>query len=171
MLDSNFQIETKRLILRPFTRDDILPSYEMNLDKEVSKYTGDGGVVSKAEIERRITQDVLGDYKTHGFGRFAVELKSNGQFIGFAGLKYLDDLKEVDLGYRFMKAHWGQGLATEAAKACVNFGFNTLKLKRIIAMVLPENIGSIRVLEKLHFVYEKELVEDGLTAKCYVLTK
>ena len=171
MLDPNFQIETKRLILRPFTLDDILPSYEMNLDKEVSKYTGDGGVVSKAEIERRIKQDVLGDYQTHGFGRFAVELKSTGEFIGFAGLKYLDDLKEVDLGYRFMKPYWGQGLATEAAKACVDFGFNTLKLKRIIAMVLPENMGSIRVLEKLQFVYEKELIEDGLTAKCYVLIK
>ena len=68
----------------------------MNLDAEVSKYTGDGGVVSKEEIERRITENVLGDYKKYGYGRLAVELKEENKFIGFTGLKYLDDMDEVD---------------------------------------------------------------------------
>ena len=162
-------IETKRLIIRPFTIDDIDPSFEMNLDAEVSKYTADGGAVSREEIERRIVQDVFGDYKKYGYGRMAVELKSERTFIGFAGLKYLEDLKDVDLGYRLMRKYWGKGIATEAGKSLVDFGFNTLALTRIIALVLPENIGSIKVLQKLGFEYEKDLIEGGYTANMYVI--
>ena len=171
MSNSNLFIETERLLIRPFKMEDIAPSYKMNLDAEVSKYTGDGGVVSKKEIERRIVENVFGDYQKHGFGRLAVELKGENKFIGFTGLKYLEDLDEVDLGYRFMKEYWGKGIATESAKACVNLGFNTLELKRMIAMVLPENKGSIKVLEKLNFEYEKEIIEDNQLAKVYSLNK
>ena len=151
--------------------EDIEPSYQMNLDAEVSRYTGDGGVVSKKEIERRIVENIFGDYEKHGFGRLAVELKGENKFIGFTGLKYLEDMDEVDLGYRFMKEYWGKGIATETGKACVNLGFNKLGLKRIIAMVLPENIGSIRVLQKLNFEFEKEIIEDNQLAKIYSLVK
>lgn len=168
---SNLIIETERLIIRPFSVDDIEPSYAMNLDAEVSKYTGDGGIVTKEEIERRIIEDVFGDYEKHGFGRLAVELKGRNKFIGFTGLKYLEDMGEVDLGYRFMKKYWGKGIATESAKACVNLGFETLGLKKMIAIVLPENSSSIRVLEKLNFKYEKDIVEDNQLAKLYSLIK
>ena len=65
-------------------------------------------VVSKKEIEQRIIENVFGDYKKYGFGRLAVELKSENKFIGFTGLKYLKEMDEVDLGYRFMKAYWGK---------------------------------------------------------------
>ncbi len=171
MPNSNLIIETERLLIRPFTMEDIKPSYAMNLDAEVSKYTGDGGVVSKKEIERRIVENVFGDYTKHGFGRLAVELKGENKFIGFTGLKYLEDMDEVDLGYRFMKEYWGRGIATESGKACVNFGFNELGLKRIIAMVLPENTGSIRVLNKLKFEFEKEIIEDNQLAKVYALNR
>ena len=147
MTYSDLIIETERLLIRPFSLDDIEPSYAMNLDIEVSKYTGDGGVVSKKEIRRRIIEDVFGDYEKHGFGRLAVELKRENKFIGFTGLKYLEDMDEVDLG------------------------FNSLGLKKMIAMVLPANSGSIRVLEKLNFKYEKDIIEDGQLAKLYLLIK
>lgn len=165
----DFRIETNRLIIRPFTEDDIEPSYQLNLDEEVSRFTGDGGVVNKAEIERRIKENVMGDYGKYGYGRLAVEWKENGQFIGFTGLKYLDDMDEVDLGYRFKRDYWGKGIATETGKICLDYGFNTLGLTRIIALVLPENVGSIRVLEKLDFEFEKEVMEDGLLAQQYVV--
>ncbi len=169
MQHPNLFIETERLLIRPFKMEDIEGAYTMNLDTEVSKYTGDGGVVSKKEIERRIVEDVFGDYQKHGYGRLAVELKEENKFIGFTGLKYLEDMKEVDLGYRFMKEYWGKGIATESARACVDLGFNSLGLNRMIAMVLPENSGSIRVLEKLHFNYEKEITEDDMLIKVYSL--
>lgn len=171
MSNSNLFIETERLIIRPFRLEDIEPSYAMNLDEEVSRYTADGGIVSKKEIERRIVENVLGDYEKYGFGRLAVELKEENKFIGFTGLKYLEDLDEVDLGYRFMKDYWGKGIATESGKACINLGFNKLGLKRMIGMVLPENTGSIRVLEKLNFKFEKEIIEDDQLAKVYSLNK
>ena len=101
----------------------------------------------------------------------AVELKSERKFIGFTGLKFLEDMNEVDLGYRFMKEYWGRGIATESALASIKLGIEQLGLEKIIAMVLPENIASVRVLEKLNFNYEKEIIEDGLTAKVYVLLK
>ena len=155
--------------MRPFDLLDIDDSYLMNLDPEVSRYTGDGGVVSKQEVERRIREDVMGDYQKHGFGRLAVGLKGGPRFIGFAGLKYLEDLKEVDLGYRFIKDHWGKGYATEASHALVKFGFDQLKLERIIAMVLPDNLASIRVLEKTGMSYDKEIIEDGERVLLYCM--
>ena len=68
-------LETERLLLRPHTLADVEPSYRMNLDSEVSRFTQDGGVVDRAEIERRIRENVLGDYAKYGFGRLAVVLK------------------------------------------------------------------------------------------------
>ena len=76
MLHPELRIETDRLVLRPMTIEDIDANYAMNMDEAVSVYTGDGGVVSKEEIERRIKDDVLGDYKKYGYGRLAVELKA-----------------------------------------------------------------------------------------------
>jgi len=167
---SDLIIETDRLLIRPFSLFDIEPAYIMNLDPEVSKYTGDGGVVTKEEIERRIIEDVLGDYKKHGFGRLAVELKGENKFIGFTGLKYLEDMDQVDLGFRFMKEYWGKGIATESAIACTRFGFDSLGLNKIIAMVLPENKNSIRVLKKVKFEFERDIIEDNQMARLYSLT-
>ena len=162
-------LETERLLLRPHTLADVEPSYRMNLDSEVSRFTQDGGVVDRAEIERRIRENVLGDYAKYGFGRLAVVLKGTDAFIGFAGLKYLPDRDEVDLGYRLVSAQWGKGLATEACRACVDWGFDVLGLERIIALVLPDNLASVRVLEKLGFAHEQDVEEDGAPARLYAL--
>jgi RimJ/RimL family protein N-acetyltransferase len=165
------KIFTERLIIRPFQERDIEPSYKLNLDEEVSRYTGDGGIVSFAEIERRIKENVWGDYERYGYGRMAVESKETGEFIGFTGLKYLEDLKRVDIGFRFARKWWGKGYATESALPFLEYGFESLNLPEIIAMVLPENKASIRVIEKLGMSFEKETIEDGLNAYIYQLKK
>jgi RimJ/RimL family protein N-acetyltransferase len=95
----------------------------------------------------------IADYRKHGFGRGACILKSTGEHIGFAGLKHLDELGEVDVAYRLLPAYWGQGLATEAALASVHYGFTTLGLPRIMGLVMPANIASARVLEKTGLRY------------------
>ena len=164
-------VETDRLILRPFQLKDIEPSFEMNKDPEVVRYTGDGGSVTLEEVERRIKENVLGDYRKHGFGRFAVEYKESGQFIGFVGLKYLEDLDEVDLGYRLIQEYWGKGIATEASRASLEFGFHKLELDRIIAIALPENERSINVMKKLNFTFEKETFVDEYLVHQYALNK
>jgi RimJ/RimL family protein N-acetyltransferase len=81
--------------------------------------------------------------------------------IGFCGLKYLEDLNAVDVGYRFLPEYWGRGLATEACLASVTFGFEVLKLDRIIGLVLPDNVASIRVLEKVGMRSAGEVTYDG----------
>jgi RimJ/RimL family protein N-acetyltransferase len=81
--------------------------------------------------------------------------KTTGRVIGFAGLKYLDDVSEVDLGYRFFKEHWGKGLATEASRAVVAYGLGELRLRRVIGIAEVENKASIRVLEKAGFTFER----------------
>ena len=97
--------------------------------------------------------------------------KQDDLFIGFCGLKYLPEEDEVDLGYRFVKAYWGMGLATESGKAALDYGFNELGLKRIIALALADNVGSIRVMEKLGMRFEKNFEEDGMKAVRYVIEK
>lgn len=164
-------IETDRLLLRPFTLDDVEASYQVNKDPEVTRYTNDGGVKTKERIQYLIENNVLGDYRKYGFGRFAVVLKEENKFIGFSGLKYLPEFDLVDLGYRFHRDYWGKGFATESGKASLAFGFEELKLSKIIGMVLPENKASIHVLEKLGFSFEKEFFEEDILIWQYEHTK
>lgn len=107
------------------------------------------------------------DWDAHGFGRWACVLRSAGEDsapIGFCGLKYLDDLGEIDIGYRFLPEYWGRGLATEAGLATLAFGFETLDLETIVAYVLPENAASRRVLTKLGLRRDGERMFDGRLA-------
>ena len=113
----------------------------------------------------------MADYKKYGYGRWAVVFKPENKFIGFSGLKYIPELNEVEVGFRFIRTYWGMGIATEAADPVVKYGFNKLKLNRIIGLVIPKNKASIRVLEKIGLNFEKEIIEDGEKVRCYVLEK
>ena len=77
------------------------------------------------------------------------------------GLKYLSDLNAVDVGYRFMPEYWGNGIATEACIASLDFGFGRLALNEIIGIVMPENTASIRVLEKSGMQFRRHFEYDG----------
>ena len=147
-------LETDRLLLREFVMDDVAVFFRLISDPDVTRYTGDGGK-SLEEARTGIQERLFRDYEIHGYGRWAVVDKLTGKVIGFAGLKYLDDVGEVDLGYRFFKEHWGRGLATEASKAVLEYGVETLQLPRIIGIADIENKASIRVLEKIGFQFEK----------------
>ena len=127
----------------------------LHSDPEVQKYTGDPIITSLEEIERKIKEVKIRDYENHGFGRWATFLKEGNVFVGWAGLLYLPEFDEVDLGYRFLKEYWGQGIATEASKAILDYGFNVLNLKRIIAIAMKEHKASIRVMEKVGMKFEK----------------
>jgi RimJ/RimL family protein N-acetyltransferase len=142
-------LETERLLLREFTLDDAESFLLLCSHPEVARYTGDNGMTTVDEARAALTAGPLADYCQHGFGRWACVLKSSGNVIGFAGLKYLDDLREVDIGYRFLPAHWGVGLASESARTALADGFERFHLRRVIGLVLPENIASVHVLEKL----------------------
>jgi len=141
-------IETDRLLLREYVEDDAEALFRLNSDPEVLRFVPDARFANIKQARKVLLAHAIADYRKYGFGRCACILKSTGEQIGFAGLKYLEELGEVELGFRLMHAHWGFGLATEAAIAFVRFGFADLALKSIIGLVMPENIASVRVLEK-----------------------
>ena len=146
-------IETERLLLRPYVIGDAPAVHAFQSDAAVTRYTHDGGPKSLEEIEKILRHIIFtGDYVKHGYGRMAVIHRNTQKLIGFSGLKYLSDRDEVDIGHRFSPEFWGQGIATEAGFAVMEFGWRELKLRRIIGMAVPENVASIRVLEK--FGYE-----------------
>jgi RimJ/RimL family protein N-acetyltransferase len=96
-----------------------------------------------------------------------VHTKSSLDFIGWCGLKARPEMNEIDLGYRFKKSSWGNGYATEAARACIHYGFEKLGLPRIVGRALPPNQASIRVLEKCGMQYVGEQIVEGLLHKTY----
>ena len=141
-------VETERLIVREYVEDDAEAFFRLNSDPEVLRFVPDAGLANVEEARKILMEHPIADYRKHGFGRGACILKSTGENIGFAGLKYLEELGEVDVAYRFMRPYWGLRLASEAAIASVRYGFADLALKQIIGLVMPENIASVRVLEK-----------------------
>ena len=160
-------IETERVLLRKFTLDDVDDAWEMNRDPEVRKYLLGEGEPTRDQVRKLIEQNTLGDYEKYGYGRLAVIHKADNRFIGFTGLKYMPDLDEVDVGYRLCRDYWNQGLATEATRPTIEYGFRELNLDRIIAMALPGNKASIRVMQKLGLTFWKNVIEEGVEAVCY----
>ena len=147
-------IETERLLLREITLDDKEEMFQLHSNAAVQKYTGEPLVASIEEMELAI-QTRIKDYVTYGYGRWATFLKNEMQFIGWAGLAYLPEFDEIDLGYRFMPNYWGMGFATEASHAILAYGFDKLELSRIIAIALKENKASIKVMEKVGMEFDK----------------
>lgn len=161
--------ETTRLTHRATTIEDAEAFFALNSHPDVMRLTGEERLTS-VEAARTAIADYP-DFETVGYGRWACILKETGDLIGFCGLKYLPEHDAVDVGYRFLPDYWGRGLATEACRASVQFGFDILKLERIIGMVLPENEASIRVLTKTGFRANGEIVDDGLTALLYEICR
>ncbi len=141
-------LETTRLRLRLFTHDDLQVMHQLNTDPDVIKYADDP-VRDIDETRQRLEKGPLSDYEKYGYGRFAVEWKETGKVIGFCGIKYLPEIDLPEVGYRYLKEYWGRGIGTEAARACVEFAREDLKIEKLIALIIPENIASIRVAEKL----------------------
>lgn len=148
-------LETPRLYLRAFTIEDAQLLIDLNSNPNVIRYTGDGPVKDLSEAKRILTDIIFPQYKNK-MGRWAVHLKSNDEFIGWCGLKFIAEDNEIDLGYRFFENQWGKGYASESAKAALDYGVNILKLKNIIARVAKDNVASINVIKKLGMVYLKD---------------
>ena len=155
---------TERLFLRHFHILDREPMLRVFGDAEVMRFGN--GVQTKEWVETWLRTCLEHYYQTWGFGPYAVVEQRSGEVIGYCGLFYSPDVggqPEVEIGYRLARSAWGQGYATEAARAVRDFAFNTLGIKRLIAMIDPSNLASIRVAEKIGMQYEKEVMFEGYT--------
>jgi len=170
MLTHTIILETPRLILRKMEMSDAPFFYQLNSNPVVTKYTGDGAFKNIEEAEA-ITEYVINQYKQFGYGRWMVIEKETNSPIGWCGLKFHPDENFVDLGYRFLQSHWGKGYATESSKACADYGFNVLKLTRIVGRVSTENKASINVLQKIGMTYLKDENCDGEDTMIFEISK
>lgn len=144
--------ETSRLILRKFIPDDDEAFYHLNADQEVIRYTGDPPFAS-VEAAREFIEGYQA-YDNYGFGRWVVEDKNEQRFVGFCGLSR-NEQNDVDLGFRFFRADWGKGYATESALMSLKVGFEDLHLPYLVGRAATANGASIRVLEKIGMTFWK----------------
>lgn len=162
-------LETDRLILRELNPDDAQNFYDLNANPNVIKYTGNTAFEDVEEARNFLLN--YKDYDENGFGRWAVIEKSNGEFLGWCGLKYSKYINETDIGFRFFEKYWNKGFASESAKACLDYGFQKLNLQKIIGRAMAENIASLKVLEKIGLIFDKEFDFDGNKGLIYKIEK
>ena len=145
------EIETERLLLRRWLEEDLEPYARLCADPEVMRFIGNGSTLNREQSGEQVSRFGR-HWDERGFGLWALEEKESGAFVGFAGLSYQEDWPEgehkTEVGWRLVRAFWGRGLATEAAKASVDYGLETLELERIISIIQPGNTASRRVAEK-----------------------
>lgn len=153
-------IETERLILRPFVEEDAAAWLPLISLPEIIRYTGDTPAGSVEEARERLCSRPLRDYEVYGFGRLAVIEKASGRLVGFCGFKFVTELGETDIGYRFLPDCWGKGYATESAAALMRDGRRAHGIRRVVGTVHPDNPASGRVLEKLGLRFERLLEPD-----------
>jgi RimJ/RimL family protein N-acetyltransferase len=148
------EIETSRLYLRQFSMADLNDLSVIRSDPEVMRFIGTGQPHSVDQVKESL-EHIFAGWKQHGFGRWAVLHKPDKKLISWSGLAFLDKTDEIEIGYGIAKEYWNRGFTTEAAAASIRYGFEELKLNRIVAVAMPENIASRRVMEKIGMKYEK----------------
>ncbi|HSC48038.1 MAG TPA: GNAT family N-acetyltransferase [Gammaproteobacteria bacterium] len=162
--------ETARLRLRRLTLDDAAFVFELANDPDWIRYIGDRGIRDLDGARSYLTKGPLDMYARLGFGLYAVELKADGAAIGICGLIKRESLPDVDIGFAFLARYRGRGYAREAAEATLAQGQQAYGLRRILAIVSPDNDRSIRLLEGLGFACEGpvKLAGDGKKTSLYV---
>ena len=144
-------LETERLILRTWTLDDASKLFEICGDAEVMKYLGTGKPYETIEQANEFLRWATDYQKENNFCRWAVVLKENEEIVGSCGFARPHGTTEIELGYLLARNFWGKGLATEAAAASLQYGFENLDFREIIAMTDLKNVASQKVLEKIGF--------------------
>jgi ribosomal-protein-alanine N-acetyltransferase len=157
-------LETERLILRPLTLDDIGILAAIYADPDVMRYFD--GTRTQDDTRQRVER-IMAQYARTGVDFLATVYKENGQFIGRCGLLWqvLDGVQEVEVAYMIAKQYWGQGLATEAARALKEHGFRDHGFQRLVSIIHPDNAASIRVAEKNGMQNERDVEFDGHRAE------
>jgi RimJ/RimL family protein N-acetyltransferase len=148
-------LETARLILRRWREPDLAPFARLNGDPAAMEW-----------MPKRLTREesdafaarIEAHFDAHGYGLWAAELRATGEFIGFIGLsipRFAASFTPcVEIGWRLAQAHWGQGLATEGARAVARYAFENLKLPELVSFTVPANTRSRRVMQKLGMTHD-----------------
>jgi len=163
-------LESKRIYLRELVKNDVDMLFKLHNNKATMKYMPyDSISFEKAKYDLAEYSDIS---KTQpGLGIWATILKSNNEVIGWTCLKKLPNTDDVEIGYRYFPKFWNKGYCTEICIELVRYGFEKLNLDEIIAIVRPENIASIKVIEKLNMNFIKMVHHYGMNLKQYIITR
>jgi [ribosomal protein S5]-alanine N-acetyltransferase len=163
-------LETPRLILREFSPDDVDALARVLSDPETMRFYP--APFDRAGVEQWIVRN-RSRYAKDGHGLWAMILKPGDELIGDCGLTIqdVDGSNQIEIGYHVRRDLWGQGFATEAARACRHFGFSHLNAKRLISIIRPENLPSRRVAEKNGMTVWKEVVRVGFQHLVYAIAR
>ena len=169
-------METERLRLRRWKAEDCEPFARLNADARVMEFFSK---TATREASDAMAERIERGFAQHGFGLYALELRETGEFIGFTGLAVPEFdapfMPSVEIGWRLAFEHWGRGLATEAARAALRYGFEELGLTEIVAFTVPANKRSWRVMEKIGMTHDPRgdfdhpKVPEGSALKRHVL--
>jgi [ribosomal protein S5]-alanine N-acetyltransferase len=163
-------IHTPRLLIRSWRESDAEHYLELAKDLGYHNFSPPGFYAAKTKDEAlEKIRPRLRLFEERGLGKFPVFLKETGEIIGTCGIEayFVDGIEEREIGYRLNLAHWGQGYATEAARALMKYGLEELKIPRLIAFAAPQNVGSVAIIEKLGFRYWKMIEHNGVPHRCY----
>ncbi len=163
-------IDTERLRLRTWTREDFDDYAELMNDREVTRFLG-GNPLARFAAWRDWT-GMIGHWTVRGFGLFAVEERATGKVIGRVGPWEPEGWPDLEIGWALRSDRWGRGYATEAAEASIEYAFTVLDRPHLISLIVPENLRSIRVAERvgetlegtvlLPHVPDKQILQYGL---------
>jgi RimJ/RimL family protein N-acetyltransferase len=168
-VSSRDRVQTERLICERLRLDHAPELVILLGDQRVaSTLFADGLPLSEAEVRGGI-RDNLDHWERYGFGQWLVRERGSGEMVGRGGLQhtFVGGGDEVEVGWAIIPERWGEGLATELARASVVVAFEDLGLEEIVAFTLPHNIGSRRVMEKAGFAFERKTVHRGLEHVLY----
>ena len=142
--------ETERLVVRPWTLDDVEAAFEIYGDPEVQKGLNGRATKDLAEQRERLAATLEKNEQWAGkFGYWAIALRETDEVVGAVILKPLPDSDRIEVGWHLARRHWGKGYATEAGGGALRYGFDVLGLERVYAIALPWNVKSTAVMERL----------------------
>ena len=163
-------LQTARLFLRPFRRDDLDAMSALMVNPDFMRFST--GPYSRGQTAAFLDK-IIGWDEAGLPSQFAISLPPKPDLLGYGGFFHheVDGIQEIEIGYRLHPDHWNQGLATEAARAVRDHGFGNLNLPRVISLIHVENAPSRRVAEKNGMLLEKETVFRGFTTQVFAISR
>jgi RimJ/RimL family protein N-acetyltransferase len=163
-------LQTERLDLRMFRESDFDAYADICADAEVARYIGDGKPLSRIDAWRSLAF-ILGHWQLRGYGLWAVEERMSGELIGRIGCYYPGGWPGFEVGWALRRTSWGQGYATEGARAAMRYAFEKSEQPHVISLIRPGNERSIRVAERLGETLEGRTEVNGQEALVYGISR
>jgi RimJ/RimL family protein N-acetyltransferase len=147
-------LETERLLLRPWRAEDAAPFASLMADPAVAQFIG--GPLSAHDAWRKLS-GFVGHWHLLGYGRWALSLEAESDFIGYAGIDYSPAKPEPELNWALLKSAQKRGYATEAARAALSYAFSEAKIRALISLIAPDNQPSLSVANRLGARFERSI--------------